>query len=563
MTRALPVDISPQTLVVTALSAVAYLLWRVFYNYLVRYSLDNVPGPPPTSFLRGNTELGGRYRWKRLAAVASTYGPVTLLRGIFGRRIILIHDPRALHSMLIKDQEALQKGLAPSNMFTTLLGPGVLSTRAAQHRRQRKLLNPIFSVAHLRNMTHIFWGVAHKVQAAIKSRVPTDGSATVLDMNGWNGRLTLEMLGQAGLGYSFDNFSDDASDKYGESLKLLFPVASRVPLLPFAIDRVSHIFPNHHTIRRVLRLIPHRAIQQVLDISETMFQRSKEIVEERKEALRNGDAAMLAQVGEGKDIMSICLKANMAATDEEKMSDEEILAQTSTFILAGMDTTSNALSRILHQLAIHQDVQRKLRAELMEATDGGTTDLHHDDLVKLPYLDAVCRETLRLASPVLFISRTANKELVLPLSEPVRGRNGALMHEIIVPRGVVVHAHLQASNSNKALWGEDVDEWKPERWLKPLPAVLEEARLPGVYANLMTFSGGVRSCMVLTPGFACSGFKFSQLEMKVVLAVFLTTFSFELSEAHEPVVWNSSVVIYPTMGEKSRKPELLLKVKAL
>lgn len=45
-----------------------------------------------------------------------------------------------------------------------LLGPGVLTTVGSQHRRQRKLLNPVFSVTHLRNMTHIFYNVAHKVR---------------------------------------------------------------------------------------------------------------------------------------------------------------------------------------------------------------------------------------------------------------------------------------------------------------------------------------------------------------------------------------------------------------
>ena len=72
----------------------------------------------------------------------------------------------------------------------------------------------------------------------------------------------------------------------------------------------------------------------------------------------------------------------------------------STFIIAGMDTTSNALSRILQALAEHPDVQEKVRAEIVEAQGGDRTDIPHDDLVKLPYLDAVCRETLRLYAPV-------------------------------------------------------------------------------------------------------------------------------------------------------------------
>ena len=71
-----------------------------------------------------------------------------------------------------------------------------------------------------------------------------------------------------------------------------------------------------------------------------------------------------------------------------------------TFIFAGTDTTSNALARTLQLLADNQDVQDRLRAEIAEARNG--QDLSYDDLVDLPYLDAVCRETLRLCvSPSL------------------------------------------------------------------------------------------------------------------------------------------------------------------
>lgn len=60
-----------------------------------------------------------------------------------------------------------------------------------------------------------------------------------------------------------------------------------------------------------------------------------------------------------------------------------------------MDTTSNALSRILQILSEHPDVQDKLRAEIRDASPNGE-DIPYDQLVNLPYLDAVCRETLRL-----------------------------------------------------------------------------------------------------------------------------------------------------------------------
>ena len=79
---------------------------------------------------------------------------------------------------------------------------------------------------------------------------------------------------------------------------------------------------------------------------------------------------------------------------------------------------------------------------------------------------------------------SAAKDLVLPLSVPVRGKDGRMISELVIPKNTVVFGHIQASNVNKALWGEDAAEWKPERWLAPLPAALEEARLPGVYSHL-------------------------------------------------------------------------------
>lgn len=62
-----------------------------------------------------------------------------------------------------------------------------------------------------------------------------------------------------------------------------------------------------------------------------------------------------------------------------------------------MDTTSNALCRIFHLLVEHPDVQERLRREIVEAREQNDgNDLPYDTLVHLPYLDALCRETLRV-----------------------------------------------------------------------------------------------------------------------------------------------------------------------
>lgn len=83
--------------------------------------------------------------------------------------------------------------------------------------------------------------------------------------------------------------------------------------------------------------------------------------------------------------MGTLLATHASATDE----------LCSTLLFAATDTTSGALSRTVHLLAEHPEVQQKLREEIIAAK--GTRDqIPYDELSALPYLDAVCRETLRL-----------------------------------------------------------------------------------------------------------------------------------------------------------------------
>ena len=66
-------------------------------------------------------------------------------------------------------------------------------------------------------------------------------------------------------------------------------------------------------------------------------------------------------------------------------------------MIAGVDTTSNALSRVLHLLSEHPDVQTKLRSEVQQAQEHHGGEIPFDELMALPYLDAICRETLRVS----------------------------------------------------------------------------------------------------------------------------------------------------------------------
>lgn len=104
----------------------------------------------------------------------------------------------------------------------------------------------------------------------------------------------------------------------------------------------------------------------------------------------------------------------MKASGEDRLPEDQLIGQMSyvslrqpsfarilnnlvcrIIIFAAMDTTSNTMARILQLLATHPDVQTKLRREIIDAKAVGRP-LDYDQLHNLPYLDAVCRETLRL-----------------------------------------------------------------------------------------------------------------------------------------------------------------------
>ncbi len=59
-----------------------------------------------------------------------------------------------------------------------------------------------------------------------------------------------------------------------------------------------------------------------------------------------------------------------------------------------------------------------------------------------------------------------------------------MMNEIPVPKDTDIMMGIMACNKNPAVWGANANEWKPERWLSPLPDTVTEARVPGVYSNL-------------------------------------------------------------------------------
>lgn len=86
---------------------------------------------------------------------------------------------------------------------------------------------------------------------------------------------------------------------------------SRTRLLGFIIQWMSYIVPEE-LMKTIFRMSPRKNVRELLKISDIMRRRSQEIIDEKRVALRKGDEALLQEVGEGKDLMSICRKCPVA-----------------------------------------------------------------------------------------------------------------------------------------------------------------------------------------------------------------------------------------------------------
>lgn len=143
----------------------------------------------------------------------------------------------------------------------------------------------------------------------------------------------------------------------------------------------------------------------------------------------------------------------MASAPAHRLSTEETLCQISTFIAAGHETTASALTWTLYALAQAPRVQHRLRAELRSTAP--------DNLARLPYLDWVVREALRVHAPVTNTMRVCMRDVdEIPVARPFRDRAGRLHDSIRVRRWDIISVPIQAINKSIGLWGEDAQVFR-------------------------------------------------------------------------------------------------------
>lgn len=418
---------------------------------------------------------------------------------LFNRERLLITSPKALAEVLTTKNydfikpELLRTGLAQ------VLGVGILLAEGDEHKAQRKNLMPAFNFRHIKELYPIFWAksmeMVHAIQAELKKSEDADAS---VEIGEWASRATLDIIGTAGMGQEFNALQDPTTE------------LNRVYRAVFQPDRTAQLLAGLQFILPgfVLRNLPLARNRTVQAAAKVARDTCRQLVEHKKQQLANKEPTQ-------PDITSVALQSG-------GFTDDELVDNMMTFLAAGHETTASSFTWAVYLLCQHPDIQTRLRQEIHTHIPAADSQITHDVVDNMPFLHAVCQETLRLWAPVpLTLRQTATDTTIL-------GQ--------FVPKRTMIILSPWAVNVNFDLWGPDADKFNPDRWTAP-----GQANAGGAVSNyaFLTFLHGPRSCI---------GLKFAQAEFACLLATFVGSFEMRMVDPDEKIDIKGGITARPKNG---------------
>jgi pentalenene oxygenase len=432
--------------------------------------------------------------------VNSTVGIAPGALPLFGHALPLLYDPLGflislpdhgdlvhirigpLKAIVVCRPELVRQVLLNDRMYDKVgpifdrsreaFGNGLASCPHSQHRRQRRLVQPAFHPAR-------FPGYAQVMTKHIAELTASWQHGQILDvlteMMTLSGKIAIETM-----------FSD------------ALPAAALQTVLNDFNTILSGIYI--HTI------VPPQ-LDKFLIVGNRRFYQARA---RTHKVIRRVITTHRANGADSGDLLSTLLTAP-DPTENDSLSDNEIVDQVMTFFLAGSETTANTLAWALYLLAHHPDVAGQLHAEADAVLAGAAA--RFDDLPKLQLAGRVILETLRMYPPAWSLPRTASTDTSL-------GGHPIPAGTILVWSPYLIH-HLPDVYP-------DPDRFDPDRWTEGHPA-------PPPREAFIPFAAGARKCI---------GDTFARTEATLALATLASRWRLQLLPGQR-VRPSRSVVLYP------------------
>ncbi|XP_074311197.1 cytochrome P450 72A397-like [Silene latifolia] len=409
---------------------------------------------------------------------------------------INITQPELIREVFTRINE-FQK--ARTNPLIRLLVPGLVSLEGEKWAMHRKLINPAFHMEKLKLMLPAFRASVTELTDKWENSMSETGSS---ELDVWPDitNLTADVISRAAFGSSFEE---------GRRIFELLKEQTQMTIRLFQ----SFYIPGW-------KYVPTKNNRQMKKINEDIQGLLKGIIDKRKKAMDAGEAAK-------NDLLGILMESNIKETRLSQshgnnkrllMSFRDMIDECKLFYFAGQETTSVLLVWTMILLSKHQDWQMKAREEILSVFGQNLPDV--DGVNHLKSVTMILYEVLRLYPPLLAVSRR------------IYDQDTMLCNNLCVPEGAMVSLSIYQVHHDPKLWGDDVNEFKPDRF--------SEGILKATKGNLsfFPFIGGPRICI---------GQNFALVEAKIALAMLLQRFSFELSPSytHAPT---TSVTLQPQYG---------------
>uniref|UniRef100_K3WNI2 Cytochrome P450 n=1 Tax=Globisporangium ultimum (strain ATCC 200006 / CBS 805.95 / DAOM BR144) TaxID=431595 RepID=K3WNI2_GLOUD len=476
-----------------------------------RKSLWTLPCPASTLPILGNTldtlitHRDRIYDWET-EQYELLKGPWRLHILGYGHSVV-IASPKLMEDVLETQFELFPKDDGMCTIFRDFFGRGIFAVNGDEWQHHREQASTLFSFQMFKHVMHEV--VSEKVHTLRRVLTQYEARREAVSLRRVLSHFTGDVFSKIGFGierrcmengvngYMLDDFVE-ASETISQVLFARF-------LQPMWLWKVKRFF-NLGDEKKLKKSIRFLDFLMYNIINESIAKSSRR---RRSTEVSNNLSMQALVAGPRRDLISMFMESNVRtdAIDVEAIRDLVV-----SFISSGTETTSQGLSFFIVMMNRYPRVLRKIRDELRLKLPGLMLRNDHDgdsggdgfevpsmqDLSCLIYLEAAIRENLRLNPPVAITTRAATADTILS--------DGTF-----VPKGTRVILCLYAALRQKSVWGDDANEFRPERWIDPATGSL----LTMSPFQFPVFAAGPRVCL---------GRKLAMMEMKMLAAVILSKF---------------------------------------
>ncbi|UMO86817.1 cytochrome P450 [Pectobacterium sp. PL64] len=445
-------------------------------------SIKHLPMPPARSIL-GHVDYLKRsdvhlqmLRWKE------QYGRFYRLRlGLTSA--IVIADAECIRTIMKSRPDEFRRINSIESVFQEAGLNGIFSSEGKRWEHQRRLTEPMFQPAHLK----YFYPSLRKVTARLSDRFAmlAETGETVVLVEEFK-RYTVDITSLLAFGEDV-NTLEQGENPLSQSLRHLFPMINA---------RSGSLFPLWRYIRREQDKQFDASLSLIREYVDGFIYRQRKRIRLNPQLMEAPENMLQVMLAEQKK--------------DGTLTDDDIVANAITLLIAGEDTTANTLAWMSFLLCSSPSVEECVFQECKEAADGAGAILPWP-LPRMSWLTAVMYESMRLkpVAPLLYLEPTKN----------------TVIDDFQIKKGTPLLLMLNASGFDDALFQQPYD-FVPERWLE---------RGKASFSDLQPFGGGARMCpgrslalMEIKLGFhaLCSGFR---VEAQQPASDVTETFAFTMS----------------------------------